>query len=253
MHQIEKLLQEALEHKAINHPYLLALENGEFRDTKVALKDFAVQYSGYTEWFPKYLTAAISKMNNAEHRSHLIDNLSEESGQLDKDELKFLGEIGIKTEWVNGIPHPELFKRFCQSIDIESDNSIDINVEIWRELFLNVMYNGTAAEAIGAIGLGTESVVKHIYKFFTNAIQRHTDLRREDYVFFELHSEIDDEHGKIMIQIAEDFLNESLNNYNELRKGMLKALNLRVLFWDMMYERAKNLNYENRKEYQEAL
>ncbi len=253
MHQIEKLLQEALEHKAINHPYLLALENGEFTDTKAALKDFAVQYSGYTEWFPKYLTAAISKMNNAEHRSHLIDNLSEESGQLDEDELKFLTEIGIQSEWVNGIPHPELFRRFCQSIDIESDNSLDITVEIWRELFLNVMYNGSAAEAIGAIGLGTESVVKHIYKFFTNAIQSHTDLDREDYVFFELHSEIDDEHGKIMIQIAEDFLNESSNNYNELRKGMLKALNLRVLFWDMMYERAKNLNYESRREYQEAL
>ena len=110
-----------------------------------------------------------------------------------------------------------------------------------REMFLNVIYNGSAAEVIGAIGIGTESVVKHIYKHITVGIQSYTDLKKYDYVFFELHSEIDDEHGKIMIQIAEDMVKSNSGNFDDIRKGMLKALGLRVMFWDMMLERSKSL------------
>ena len=108
-------------------------------------------------------------------------------------------------------------------------------------MFLDVIYNGSEAEVIGAIGIGTESVVKNIYKYINLGIQAHTNLEKYDYVFFELHSEIDDEHGKIMIQIAEDMVKSNPNNFKEIRKGMLKALGLRVMFWDMMLERSKSL------------
>jgi len=83
--------------------------------------------------------------------------------------------------------------------------------------------------------------VKHVYKYISKAIQNHTPLKKKDYVFFELHSEIDDEHGKIMMQIAEELIDETPNSYNELRKGMLKALNLRAMFWNSMYKRAQTL------------
>ena len=112
---------------------------------------------------------------------------------------------------------------------------------MWREMFLNVLYNGSEAEVIGAIGIGTESIVKHIYKHITLGIQTHTNLQKFDYVFFELHSEIDDAHGEIMIQIAKDMVKKNPKDYYAIRKGMLKALNLRVMFWDMMYERSKSL------------
>jgi hypothetical protein len=113
--------------------------------------------------------------------------------------------------------------------------------------------NGSAAEAIGAIGIGTESVVKFMYKHLTNAIQKHTSLTKEEYVFFELHSEIDDEHGELMLQIASDLLKENPDNYFDLRKGMLKALNLRAMFWENMYNRAKTMQYELQEQYQGAL
>ena len=111
-------------------------------------------------------------------------------------------------------------------------------------MFLNVLYNGSEAEVIGAIGIGTESVVKYIYKYITSGIQSHTDLNKYDYVFFELHSQIDDEHGKIMIQIAEDMVKSNPNNLEGIRKGMLKALGLRGMFWDMMLERAQQQHRE---------
>ena len=44
-----------------------------------------------------------------------------------------------------------------------------------------------------------------------------------------------------MMQIAEELIDETPNSYNELRKGMLKALNLRAMFWNNMYKRAQTL------------
>jgi len=241
MNNIENLVQEAQNHKAVHHPYLIALKNGSFSDPCMAIKDFSVQYSGYTSWFPKFLTAAISKMNDSSHRLHLLDNLNEECGNIDSEEIELLKKLGIKEDWVQGVSHPELFKRFKMSLDIDPELEICEAVEIWREMFLNVIYNGSEAEVIGAIGIGTESIVKHIYKHITLGIQTHTNLQKYDYVFFELHSEIDDAHGEIMIQIAKEMVKKNPNYYYEIRKGMLKALNLRVMFWDMMSERSKSL------------
>lgn len=239
MTEVEKLVQEAQNHKAVNHPYLFALENGSLNNPELAIKDFSLQYSGYTSWFPRYLTAAISKISSPSHRKHLLDNLSEENGNIDAEEIELLKELGIEEEWVQGISHPELFKRFQKALGTNENIEIDEATEIWREMFLNVVYNGSEAEVIGAIGIGTESIVKYIYKHVTLGIQAHTKLEKYDYVFFELHSEIDDEHGKIMIQIAEDMVEENPESLTEIRKGMLKALGLRAMFWDMMLERAK--------------
>jgi pyrroloquinoline quinone (PQQ) biosynthesis protein C len=253
MCNIDNLVLEAQDHKAVHHPYLIALKDGTLNNPQLAIKDFAIQYAGYTSWFPRFLTAAISKMTNTTHRNHLLDNLNEESGNIDQDELELLHKLGIEDEWVQGISHPELFQRFKNSLGIDSKSKIDESVEIWREMFLDILYNGSEAEVIGAIGIGTESVVKHIYKHILLGIQRHSDIDKYDYVFFELHSEIDDEHGKIMIQIAKDMVEENPNNYHEIRKGMLKALNLRNMFWDSMYERSKKLSNESRREHAAAI
>ncbi|MBE9074628.1 hypothetical protein IQ242_19480 [Microcystis sp. LEGE 08355] len=51
---MENLIKEALSHRAINHPYLLALEKGEFQPTDEVLKDFASQYGAYSDWFYHY-------------------------------------------------------------------------------------------------------------------------------------------------------------------------------------------------------
>ena len=238
----DTLLEEAKNHRALNHPYLLALEDGTFGDPEAALKDFAAQYLGYTSWFPRYLTAAISKLDNPQHRLHLIENLTEESGFLPEEELEVLNEMGIATEWVQGIPHPELFKRFQRAMHIDCKNvEYCDEAVIWREMFLNAINNSSAEEAVGAMGLGTEAIVKYIYHRLINAIKKHTNLTLEQYVFFELHTEVDDEHGKILMDIAEEMASTEQAR-RDLRKGMLKALNLRCMFWDAMYERANKLS-----------
>jgi pyrroloquinoline quinone (PQQ) biosynthesis protein C len=235
---MEKLIVEALSHKAVHHPYLLALKEGQFANMKEVLKDFALQYGSYSAWFPRYLDATISQLLHSKHREPLMQNLAEEKGQLEEIELIELRKLGINDEWVKNIPHPELFNRFKKAIGVPIEDEASSEVMEWRKSLLDLLMRGNEAECIGAIGLGTEIVVKHIYKYIIDAISAHTNLSLEEYVFFPLHTEVDDEHGKILLSIADDLIIEIPNAEEDLRKGMISALNLRAKFWDDMYQRA---------------
>ncbi|MFM7233400.1 MAG: TenA family transcriptional regulator [Flavobacteriales bacterium] len=239
---MEALINEALSHRAINHPYLMALKNGEFKNMDAVLKDFALQYGAYSSWFPRYLTGVISKLEDPQHREHLLDNLAEESGHLHDEDIEAIEKLGIKEEWVQGIPHPKLFRRFQDAMGIDRNEEIGIEVQIWRESFLSLVQDGTSVSAVGAIGLGTESIVKFVYRHLIEAIEKHTKLSLEEYVFFPLHTEVDDEHGLILLRIAEELASRSEEAKMELRKGMLKSLNLRAAYWDNMYDRAKKID-----------
>lgn len=239
---MKKLLDEALNHRAVNHPYLKALANGEFKNMGAVLKDFAAQYGAYSSWFPRYLTGVISKLEDAQHRNHLLDNLAEEGGQLHEEDLVAIRALGIKDEWVQGISHPILFKNFQASMGVDLSVNPDVEVQIWRESFLTLINNGDEAEAVGAIGLGTESIVKFIYRDIIQSLEKYTNLSLEEYVFFPLHTEVDDEHGLILLAIAEELAAKDEKSAESLRKGMLKALNLRASYWDNMYDRAIKLS-----------
>lgn len=242
---MENLLEESLQHRAVRHPYLYMLKNGEFDDMQLALKDFATEYSFYSAWFPKYLNAVIAKLYKEEHRQALLDNLAEESGSLHEEDLIAIRALGIEDHWVQGIPHPQLFKRFQLAMGVQTDQNPSIEVEIWRESFLSLIENGNLAVAIGAIGLGTEAIVKYIYKDIIEAIQKHTDLSLKDYVFFPLHTEVDDEHGKTLLRIAEELSSDDAQAFHDLRKGMLMALNLRAAYWDGMMARANQMKIKS--------
>ncbi len=239
---MNSIVEEARAHRACNHPYLVALRDGQFQNVDKVLLDFAAQYGFYSAWFPRYLTAVISRMDNSVHRQHLINNLAEESGQLHDEDLAAIRGIGIQESWVQGISHPELFRRFQTHVGVRADNSPGIEVQVWRESFLSLVQFGSPAEAIGAIGLGTESIVKHIYGYLIESIQKFTDLSLDQYVFFPLHTEVDDEHGLILLDIAQQLSAQSEQSAIDLRKGMLKALNLRSAFWDGMLLRAQHID-----------
>lgn len=229
----------AYEHRAIHHPYLQALASGDLPDPQAALEDFAIQYQGYTSWFPNYLTCVMSKLQSERHRGYFAENLDEEKGHLDAETVKQLEQLGIAEAWVQGIPHPVLFRRFRNALGIDAHSKPLCHAVIdWRQKFRSMLQQCSASEAIGAMGLGTESIVKHIYRYLTTAIQEHTDLCRRDYVFFELHSEVDDEHAELMMRVADDLADEAPGNLEQIRRGMIKALDLRATFWDAMYARA---------------
>lgn len=237
---LERLGEEARNHRAVNHPYLLLLAAGDLPDMPAALRDYATQYYGYSAHFPRYLTAVISRLGRPDHRQALLQNLLEEAGQLGDEERAELERIGVDPAWVDGVPHPQLFRAVGERLGAapfdESDRD-SLDVVCWREQFLDTLTHGSSAQAIGALGLGTEGIVKHFYQHLLEAMRRFSGLPRRDYVFFELHCLVDDEHTAALNGIARDLAVDA-EARSDLRKGMLKALRLRVGFWDWMLERA---------------
>jgi pyrroloquinoline quinone (PQQ) biosynthesis protein C len=235
---VDGLAVQALSHQAVQHPYLKALALGELPDTRWALRDFARQYYAYSAHFPRYLTAVISKLENPAHRLALMENLTEESGQYEQEELDELAAIGIAPEWIVGLPHPELFRRFRRALGVMDDAGGPEAIEMvcWREQFLAILANGSAAEALGALGLGTETIVQTIYQPFVDAIGR-IGMHPRDSVFFPLHTAVDDHHQATLRDIAID-LAATEQGRLDLAKGMQKALALRCSFWSWLHQRA---------------
>jgi pyrroloquinoline quinone (PQQ) biosynthesis protein C len=244
---ISDLIEESLAHRAVNHPYLQALNDGDLPCVEFALKDFATHYYGYSLHFPKYLTSVISKLDNHEHRKSLLENLTEESGIYEQEELDELKKIGIEAEWIENIPHPVLFKRFYNAIGAGGCDNINgdeaIQLVSWREMFLSTLNHGSAAESVGAIGLGTENIVSTIYLPFVKALG-YLNLHPRDTVFFPLHTAVDDHHQETLAEISKHYAGLP-NGKSDLRKGMIKALSLRSAFWDWMYERALSFQPNN--------
>ena len=180
----------------------------------------------------------ISRLERPAHRVALIENLTEESGQYEQEELDELAAIGVRPEWIVGVPHPVLFARFGAALGVSDDSAQDEPI-CWRDLFLTVLTHGTPAEAIGALGLGTETIVSTMYRPFLDAIAHVGDLEPADTVFFPLHTAVDDHHQEVLRQIAVDHAGTEAGRRG-LRHGMLKALQLRSAFWDWMHARAHN-------------
>lgn len=236
---IKDLVEESITHRAVHHPYLKALGSGDLPDVDWALRDFARHYYGYSLHFPRYLTTVISKLETPAHRTSLLQNLTEESGIYDEDEYAELAAIGVERAWIEGVPHPQLFKRFREAVGITAPHDpADEAIELvcWRESFLATLTYGSAAEALGALGLGTEAIVSTIYLPFVAAIGQ-TSLAPRDTVFFPLHTAVDDHHQQALEEISLAFA-ETAEGKGDLRRGMIKALSLRSSFWDWLHERA---------------
>ena len=239
---IEALEICAKEHSAVKHPYLTQLKTGFAPNPELAIAYFASQYEHYSAWFPKYVNAVIAKLSEDNHKQHLQDNLREEAGQLNEEEQIALQAMNIDLSWVLGIAHPALFQKFKLAVCKNQHWEMQKAVKNWREQFLSYLENSSEIEAVGAIGLGTESIVKHFYSDIIEAIETHTQLALKDYVFFPLHTEVDDEHGKTLLQIAKELAEKDSNGIHLLKKGMEKSLELRSQFWgDLQLETLKIL------------
>lgn len=237
--QLTALLHQAHDHRALNHPYLQALAMGNVPNLRWAIADFARQYYGYSTHFPAFLKAAIGRLECPDHRAALLENLEEESGHYSDEDLAVLAGVGIQADWIIGVPHPRLFRRFQRAMGIgDADlQETEMPVILWRDHLLEILNDGSAAEAIGALGLGTESIVSECYQFIRQALAHLDDLDPRDTVFFPLHTLVDDAHQETLLEVATDLAVAS-GSVQDLERGMVGALELRAEFWDWMYDRA---------------
>ena len=83
-------------------------------------------------------------------------------------------------------------------------------------------------------------MVKPIYQQILAGIQRLPFLTRQDYVFFELHCLVDDQHQEDLLTVAKELV-LGQEGIEELRSGMETALDLRCDFWDYLYDATTSL------------
>ncbi|MFK7743085.1 MAG: TenA family transcriptional regulator [Planctomycetota bacterium] len=236
---LDALLTEARHHPAVRHPFLSRFASGDFLDNTAALRLYSVEYSGYAAWFPRYLRAVIARLDSSQHRDLLLDNLDEEQGVYGDEDCAELEQAGIDPRSVQGVPHPQLFRRFCHAIGIgnEEISTPTTAAAEWRERFLAFLNSATPAQAVGALGLGTEYIVRPIYEQLVRGIRQIGTLQRSEFVFFELHCLVDDKHQNDLLGIARDLAREA-GGLAGLLSGMQTALVLRRQFWDQLYQRA---------------
>ena len=235
---IKRLCLAAGDSKAANHPYLDALANGSLPNMQMAIQDFAFQYGWYSKDFVKYLNAVISCLSQESHRVILRENLAEENGHTHDIELP--AEVAAS---IQGVPHSLLYERFQDSIGVDanykSSSAPSATASHWSEQLLNLCQMNQYV-GVGAIGIGTEFIVSKIYKKILNCLQRHSSLSATERVFFDLHSECDDEHAEQLLEITEALAKDS-SSREQIEYGVREAFHLREMFWDCMLERAQNM------------
>jgi len=110
---------------------------------------------------------------------------------------------------------------------------------LWSKQFLQLCLMNEYV-GVGAIGIGTELIVSSIYNQILEGLKNHSDLTMTQRVFFDLHSECDEEHAAQMILIAEDLALDH-SACEQIEYGVNMAINMRVMYWDKMLERANNI------------
>ena len=215
------------------------MREGDFPNVDMAYMDFAHQYGLYSAMFTQYVSAVIENLSDQGHKQILLDNLAEELGGTH--------DIELPPEVLSGVagqPHSELFHRFQEALGVTADYRKKTarceTALLWRQQFLQLCEMNECV-GVGAIGIGTELVVASIYKQILVGLKAHTDLTMTQHVFFDLHSECDEDHAAQIAVIAEDLAQDS-EACEQIGYGVKMAINMRVIFWDKMQERAQNFS-----------
>jgi pyrroloquinoline-quinone synthase len=236
---IKRISAEALNSAAVNHPYLRAMSEYDFPNVDMAIKDFAFQYSLYSAKFTRYVSAVTENLRNVEHKQILLTNLAEEQGATNNIELPpdVLASVA-------GQPHTTLFRRFQEALGInaqyrESTAQCQTGL-LWSKQFLQLCEMNECV-GVGAIGIGTELIVSGIYNQILKGLEAHSNLTMKQYVFFNLHSECDKAHAAQIALITEDLARNNMA-CEQIEYGVKMAINMRIIFWDKMQERAQNFS-----------
>ena len=227
---------ESRAHPAVNHIWLENVASRRYVDMESTLRGFARDYYAYSSGFPIYLTQLIGKLKHSAHRALLERNLREEQGEIHSDEHS--RGACIDRADIEGVPHPELFLRFCRALGIRNS---ELGVtggagQVWRQQMIEFLETASPTAALGALGPGTEAVVRPVYQKLLRGIRGLSGLERRDRVFFDLHCTLDDQHGLDLQEVACDLLHEP-NGYRDMRQGMLEALRLRQSFFSRQQTR----------------
>lgn len=194
-------------------PFLTACREGNV--TREALMKFVAQQYFYSRHFTRYLCALLSNIEDDSDRRELTENLLDETG-LGKEK---------------GVPHSVLYRQMLEKLGV--DPSRHEMLPQTREL-IDVMSescrNPNSAVGLGALCLGAEAIVPHVYTQIVQGFQSR-GVPKEMLEFFLLHIGCDDEHAITMRNIIERQL-VTKDQKSALRCSAARAIAARTRFFE---------------------
>lgn len=196
---VKDLSEEVSASELLHHPFLQCYAQGGYRDMNVATHEFALNHYAYSRNFLKYLQNVKDKVAQASPDDvHLLsENMDEEMGNYEEDDLVALEAHGIRRDLVNKKPHTQLIRHFLNTVgvtaeDFENQNTIGA---IFTRDILKMYDEANACEALAIIGFAIEQTVATLYQFIWEGLKSHTSMNPDDFVFFPLHILVDDGHA----------------------------------------------------------
>lgn len=213
--QLEAELQPMIS-QILDHPFLNRLAEG--RLSQEQLRYFAMQYSVYCSYFPRFLAASAANVPDDRTRMPIMENLWEEHGE---------GRIERS--------HRVLYEQFALALGLSADDLHRVsplpNTRACVENLLDLCEEGHFLESLGALGPGTEYFTTKEYLKILTGLRNYPQLSETDLVFWEVHTELDEEHYSEMIDALRPWTRTSVEE-SLVRHGAIKAIELEVLFWD---------------------
>lgn len=174
--------------------WLLALDDTSFLSRCRAgtishgeLNTFLVQQYFYASHFTRYLSALLSNIVNEVDRRKLTENLVDETG------------LGVE----KGIPHSVLYRQMLTRLELDPmQYSMTVETQNLIEIMLESCRNPNMAVGLGALCLGAEAIVPHLYRQIVHGFESQ-GYTKKDLEFFYLHIDCDDDHALTMKEMIE--------------------------------------------------
>ena len=181
------------------------------------------QYAHYSGSFTRFLAAAIAGCPSDYYRSRLTENLWEESGGRKLDER-----------------HAEIFREFLRNglaLDPASCRP-EAFTERFVEQYLEHCLRASPASVAAFLALGTEATVPRLYRLLRHGLER-AGVVEPALRFFTIHIACDDEHAATLLELMLSYSTGGRASgewEQQVRQGMQRALDLRLAFFEHLYQ-----------------
>ncbi|MDC0713625.1 iron-containing redox enzyme family protein [Stigmatella sp. ncwal1] len=179
------------------------------------LETFLVQQYHYSRHFTRYLCALLANMTSEADRFALTENLFEEMG------LGGMGEI----------PHSQIYRQMLDAFGLDPSTQPPLaeTTALVRGM-LRLCSDAEPLVGLGALCLGAEAIVPHVYQQILTGLLSAGFPERE-LTFFPLHIEGDDGHALTMKQIIERELAARPDKRSVLRAAAEESIETRRAFF----------------------
>lgn len=203
-------------HPLWKHPFLERCRTGEL--TLAEVRVLAVQMYKFSQAFNRILASIMSCCPDESAQMVIMDNLLDEMGQ---------GNVAHA--------HPELFRRFTRSLDIDDGTLLltppEPETQAMIDTYLALPHKYGYLAALGAVCFASEGIVNSLYTQIRQGIVGASPFSPEALIFFEVHIDLDDDHAAHLEALIEPRL-KTVEESIYLHRAIKQAMDARLKFFN---------------------